>query len=209
MRFSKALFISILFIIALYSSLYGNLSVSNKTLFEGRDETQTDGSRASTGDITFITNTMITNYSTGEDAQSIIIDGDSIISPTGSSITTFKYVAPIEETTTHPFRYTEVSFLIAFPFIYTYSVFLVAGFDMLDNILLSSGTAYTQLTTSSLIFTFAAAIFASAAIAYDNYSHVYGKKAREASVSVSFIPTIESVDKKTSAGFAFVFSYPW
>lgn len=205
MKFVKTVLI-LIFFIAQYSNLHANLSVSNKTIFENRDESNTN---KHIGAITFITNTMTTNYVMDTNAQSIIIEGDSITTSTGEDFTTFRYVTPITENQTHPFRYTEVSFLITFPFIYTYGILLVAGFDLLDSIFTSSGSAYSQLTTSQLIFTFAAATLGGAAVAYDNYSRVYGNRAKESEFNVSFIPILENVDKKTNAGFLFSFSYPW
>ncbi len=206
MKLGKTVFMLILSI-ALCSSLHANISVSNKTIFDDLNESI---SNTPIGATTFITNTINTNYIMSDNAQSIVIEGNDMMMTTGGNLAGFQYVAPIDEAKTHPFRYTEVSFLIAFPFVYTYGILVVAGFDALDSMFPSSGTPHSELETSQLIFSFAAAIFASAAVAYDNYSRVYGKRAKETSLNIGFAPIIETMDNgKTSTGFLFSFSYPW
>ncbi len=188
------------------SSLYANISVSNKSNFESLSNNTIKATN-------FITNTMTTNYIMGEDTQSITIDGNSqLLEPTTSNdIITFEYIEPIGRKNTHPFRYTEVSFFIAFPFVYTYALLAVTGFDMLESFAKSdmNRSAYKQLQTSELLFTFIGATFAAAAIGYANYSRVYGKKSRENKPSFSFSPTVETIGRQTGAGFIFSFSYPY
>ncbi len=202
MKFDKTIFI-LMFSIVLNTGLYANISVSNKSIFDnmGKD---------SIGATTFITNTMTTNYIMSENAHSILVEGNDIIN-TNDNIATFEYITPIEREKTHPFRYTEVSFFITFPFIYTYSLLAVTGADALQNITPTdtSRSAYRSLQTSELLFTFVGATFAAAAVGYANYSRVYGKQSRESTLNISLSPVVETIGRQTGAGFIFTFSYPY
>ncbi len=205
MKLLKAVFI-LIFSITLCGKLYANISVSNKSIFEYRENEHI-------GATNFITNTMLTNYVLDKNANTIIIEGNDIRSKntTASNVETFEYIPPISGEKTHPFRFTEVSFFIAFPFIYTYSLLAVSGFNALEDITPAdvSRSAYKQLQTSELLFTFVGATFAAAAVGYANYSRVYGKRSKENNFNASFTPTIETIDNKTSTGFIFTLSYPY
>lgn len=110
---------------------------------------------------------------------------------------------------THPFRYTEVTFLLSGFLSYTYASFLVFGLDALENSFVRPSTTgrsrYKSLWISATLFEVTAGIVFGAAVAYDGYQRIYGKK--KDGMSFNFVPYYEPINK--DAGFIFSLSYPY
>lgn len=110
---------------------------------------------------------------------------------------------------THPFRYTEVTFLLSGFLSYTYASFLVFGLDALENSFVRPSTTgrsrYKSLWISATLFEVTAGIVFGAAVAYDSYQRIYGKK--KDGMSFNFVPYYEPINK--DAGFMFSLSYPY
>ena len=108
----------------------------------------------------------------------------------------------------HPFRYTEVTFILSSFLSYTYASFLVYGLDALENSFVEPSTTgrarYKSLWISATIFEVTAGIIFGAAVAYDSYQRIYGKK--KEGMSFNFVPYYEPINK--DAGFMFSLSYP-
>ena len=110
---------------------------------------------------------------------------------------------------THPFRYTEVTFLLSGFLSYTYASFLVFGLDALENSFVRPSTTgrsrYKSLWISATLFEVTAGIVFGAAVAYDSYQRIYRKK--KDGMSFNFVPYYEPINK--DAGFIFSLSYPY
>lgn len=108
----------------------------------------------------------------------------------------------------HPFRYTEVTFILSSFLSYTYASFLVYGLDALENSFVEPSTTgrarYKSLWISATIFEVTAGVIFGAAVAYDSYQRIYGKK--KEGMSFNFVPYYEPINK--DAGFMFSLSYP-
>ena len=198
MKINKIIFILMLFT---STALYSNISVSNKIIIEEKKYAPVEET----------INIIQTNYIIDENSSSYIkIDGDDIVE-NKNDLAVFQYFPPPDYTRTNPFRYTEVSFFITFPFIYTYALLISGGFNAIEELTPRDRdrSAYRRLQTSELLFTFIGATLCAAAVAYGNYSDVYGKRSREQKPTVSFAPVVETVGNNTGAGFIFSFSYPY
>ena len=108
----------------------------------------------------------------------------------------------------HPFRYTEVTFILSSFLSYTYASFLVFGLDALENTFVQPSTTgrarYKSLWISATIFEVTAGVIFGAAVAYDSYQRIFGKK--KEGMSFNFVPYYEPINK--DAGFMFSLSYP-
>lgn len=108
----------------------------------------------------------------------------------------------------HPFRYTEVTFILSSFLSYTYASFLVFGLDALENSFVEPSTTgrsrYKSLWISATIFEVTAGVIFGVAVAYDSYQRIYGKK--KEGMSFNFVPYYEPINK--DAGFMFSLSYP-
>ena len=120
--------------------------------------------------------------------------------------------SPILESSTytsHPFRYTEVTFLLTAFFSYTYATFIVFGLDAIENANITTSTTgrsrYKRLWISSTLFEITAAVFCGAAVAYDSYQRVFGKNKNDG-FTFNFVPIYEPINKE--AGFLFTLSHP-
>ncbi len=109
----------------------------------------------------------------------------------------------------NPLRYTEVTFILTAFFSYSYATYLVFGLEALENVNVAPSTTgrnrYKKLWVSSMLFEITAGIFCGAAVAYDSYQRVYGKKKNEG-FSFNFMPFYEPINK--DAGFLFSLQYP-
>lgn len=134
------------------------------------------------------------------------MEGDKIINQKGVSSSPVMIEEPYKS---NPFRYTEVTFLLTAFFSYTYATYLVFGLDSLETANVAPSTTgrnrYKSLWISATIFEITAAVFCGAAVAYDSYQRVYGKKKNEG-VSFNFVPYYEPFYK--DAGFVFSLSHP-
>ncbi|TKZ27924.1 hypothetical protein [Brachyspira catarrhinii] len=116
----------------------------------------------------------------------------------------------IEDTyKSHPFRYTEVTFILSSFLSYTYASFLVFGLDALENTFVQPSTTgrsrYKSLWISTTAFEVTAGVIFGIAVAYDSYQRVYGKK--KEGMSWNFVPYYEPINR--DAGFMFSLSYPY
>ncbi|WP_295161669.1 hypothetical protein [uncultured Brachyspira sp.] len=114
----------------------------------------------------------------------------------------------IEDTyKSNPFRYTEVTFILTAFFSYTYATYLVFGLEALESANVVPSTTgrgmYKNIWISSMLFEITAALFCGAAVAYDSYQRVYGKK--KEGFSFNFTPFYEIANK--DAGFIFSLNY--
>lgn len=133
------------------------------------------------------------------------MDGTNIIKQNG----VMNYpVIPENTYKSHPFRYTEVTFILTAFFSYTYATYIVFGLDSLETANVVTSTTgrnrYKKLWISSTLFEITAAVFCGAAVAYDSYQRVYGKK--KDGFSFNFVPYYEPFNK--DAGFVFSLSHP-
>ena len=108
----------------------------------------------------------------------------------------------------NPFRYTEVTFILTAFFSYTYATYLTLGLTSIENanVITTTGRSrYKTLWISSTLFEITAGLFCGAAVAYDSYQRVYGKKKNDG-FSFSFVPFYEPINK--DAGFVFSLNHP-
>lgn len=134
------------------------------------------------------------------------MEGNNIINQKG---VVSSPVIPEDPYKSNPFRYTEVTFILTVFFSYTYATYLVFGLDAIENGSVAPSTTgrnrYKSLWISSMLFEITAGLFCGAAVAYDSYQRVYGKKKNDG-FSFNFMPFYEPVNK--DAGFLFSLSHP-
>lgn len=148
-----------------------------------------------------------TNFQIGEKHSVIKLEGTNVIENSGVGV--FEYIPDDRYQKSDPFRYTEVSFFIAIPFIYTYSTLSVFLFNSFESLTVAdrNRTAYKSLKTSELLFTLLGSSVCAAGIAYANYQRIYGKQ--ESKVNMTLIPYMDFNNNRTDSGFMFSFSYPY
>ena len=133
------------------------------------------------------------------------MQGTNIINQRGVTSSSIIFEPPYKS---HPFRYTEVSFILSSFLSYTYASFLVFGLDALENTFVQPSTTgrarYKSLWISATIFEVTAGVIFGAAVAYDSYQRIFGKK--KEGMSFNFVPYYEPINK--DAGFMFSLSYP-
>ncbi|WP_297298380.1 hypothetical protein [uncultured Brachyspira sp.] len=145
------------------------------------------------------------NIDTNSVNSVFMMEGNNIIKQNG---VTSSPIMINNDNRTHPFRYTEVTFLLTAFFSYTYATYLVFGLDAIETANVAASTTgrnrYKSLWISATLFEITAAVFCGAAVAYDSYQRVYGKK--KEGFSFNFMPYYEPVYK--DAGFLFSLSHP-
>lgn len=133
------------------------------------------------------------------------MQGTNIINQRGVTSSSIIFEPPYKS---HPFRYTEVTFILSSFLSYTYASFLVFGLDALENTFVQPSTTgrarYKSLWISATIFEVTAGVIFGAAVAYDSYQRIFGKK--KEGMSFNFVPYYEAINK--DAGFMFSLSYP-
>lgn len=133
------------------------------------------------------------------------MQGTNIINQRGVTSASIIFEPPYKS---HPFRYTEVTFILSSFLSYTYASFLVFGLDALENTFVQPSTTgrarYKSLWISATIFEVTAGVIFGAAVAYDSYQRIFGKK--KEGMSFNFVPYYEPINK--DAGFMFSLSYP-
>lgn len=133
------------------------------------------------------------------------MQGTNIINQRGVTSSSIIFESPYKS---HPFRYTEVTFILSSFLSYTYASFLVFGLDALENTFVQPSTTgrarYKSLWISATIFEVTAGVIFGAAVAYDSYQRIFGKK--KEGMSFNFVPYYEPINK--DAGFMFSLSYP-
>ena len=133
------------------------------------------------------------------------MQGTNIINQRGVTSSSIIFEPPYKS---HPFRYTEVTFILSSFLSYTYASFLVFGLDALENTFVQPSTTgrarYKSLWNSATIFEVTAGVIFGAAVAYDSYQRIFGKK--KEGMSFNFVPYYEPINK--DAGFMFSLSYP-
>lgn len=133
------------------------------------------------------------------------MQGTNIINQRGVTSSSIIFEHPYKS---HPFRYTEVTFILSSFLSYTYASFLVFGLDALENTFVQPSTTgrarYKSLWISATIFEVTAGVIFGAAVAYDSYQRIFGKK--KEGMSFNFVPYYEPINK--DAGFMFSLSYP-
>lgn len=133
------------------------------------------------------------------------MQGTNIINQRGVTSSSIIFEPPYKS---HPFRYTEVTFILSSFLSYTYASFLVFGLDALENTFVQPSTTgrarYKSLWISATIFEVTAGVIFGAAVAYDSYQRIFGKK--KEGMSFNFFPYYEPINK--DAGFMFSLSYP-
>lgn len=133
------------------------------------------------------------------------MQGTNIINQRGVTSSSIIFEPPYKS---HPFRYTEVTFILSSFLSYTYASFLVFGLDALENTFVQPSTTgrarYKSLWISATIFEVTAGVIFGAAVAYDSYQRIFGKK--KEGMSFNFVPYYEPINK--DAGFIFSLSYP-
>ena len=133
------------------------------------------------------------------------MQGTNIINQRGVTSSSIIFEPPYKS---HPFRYTEVTFILSSFLSYTYASFLVFGLDALENTFVQPSTTgrarYKSLWISATIFEVTAGVIFGAAVAYDSYQRIFGKK--KEGMSFNFVPYYEPINK--DAGFMFSLSYP-
>ena len=133
------------------------------------------------------------------------MQGTNIINQRGVTSSSIIFEPPYKS---HPFRYTEVTFILSSFLSYTYASFLVFGLDALENTFVQPSTTgrarYKSLWISATIFEATAGVIFGAAVAYDSYQRIFGKK--KEGMSFNFVPYYEPINK--DAGFMFSLSYP-
>lgn len=158
--------------------------------------------RNDTNDINNSNNLKITNNS----ISFFEMWGTNIINQSGVMNSPVEIENPYRS---HPFRYTEVSFILSSFLAYTYASFLVFGLDALENTFVQPSTTgrsrYKSLWISTTAFEVTAGVIFGIAVAYDSYQRVYGKK--KEGMSWNFVPYYEPINK--DAGFMFSLNYPY
>lgn len=133
------------------------------------------------------------------------MQGTNIINQRGVTSSSIIFEPPYKS---NPFRYTEVTFILSSFLSYTYASFLVFGLDALENTFVQPSTTgrarYKSLWISATIFEVTAGVIFGAAVAYDSYQRIFGKK--KEGMSFNFVPYYEPINK--DAGFMFSLSYP-
>lgn len=133
------------------------------------------------------------------------MQGTNIINQKGVTSSSIIFEPPYKS---HPFRYTEVTFILSSFLSYTYASFLVFGLDALENTFVQPSTTgrarYKSLWISATIFEVTAGVIFGTAVAYDSYQRIFGKK--KEGMSFNFVPYYEPINK--DAGFMFSLSYP-
>lgn len=133
------------------------------------------------------------------------MQGTNIINQRGVTSSSIIFEPPYKS---HPFRYTEVTFILSSFLSYTYASFLVFGLDALENTFVQPSTTgrarYKSLWISATIFEVTAGVIFGAAVAYDSYQRIFVKK--KEGMSFNFVPYYEPINK--DAGFMFSLSYP-
>lgn len=133
------------------------------------------------------------------------MQGTNIINQRGVTSSSIIFEPPYKS---HPFRYTEVTFILSSFLSYTYASFLVFGLEALENTFVQPSTTgrarYKSLWISATIFEVTAGVIFGAAVAYDSYQRIFGKK--KEGMSFNFVPYYEPINK--DAGFMFSLSYP-
>lgn len=134
------------------------------------------------------------------------MQGTNIISQSGVINSPVEIEDPYKS---HPFRYTEVTFILSGFLSYTYASFLVFGLDALENTFVQPSTTgrsrYKSLWISTTAFEVTAGVIFGIAVAYDSYQRIYGKK--KEGMSWNFVPYYEPINR--DAGFMFSLSYPY
>ena len=134
------------------------------------------------------------------------MQGTNIISQSGVINSPVEIEDPYKS---HPFRYTEVTFILSSFLSYTYASFLVFGLDALENTFVQPSTTgrsrYKSLWISTTAFEVTAGVIFGIAVAYDSYQRIYGKK--KEGMSWNFVPYYEPINR--DAGFMFSLSYPY
>lgn len=158
--------------------------------------------RNNTNDMDNSNNLKITNNS----ISFFEMSGTNIINQSGVITSPVEIENPYRS---HPFRYTEVTFILSSFLSYTYASFLVFGLDALENTFVQPSTTgrvrYKSLWISTTIFEVTAGVIFGVAVAYDSYQRVYGKK--KEGISYNFVPYYEPINR--DAGFMFSLSYPY
>lgn len=158
--------------------------------------------RNNTNDMDNSNNLKITNNS----ISFFEMSGTNIINQSGVITSPVEIENPYRS---HPFRYTEVTFILSSFLSYTYASFLVFGLDALENTFVQPSTSgrsrYKSLWISTTIFEVTAGVIFGVAVAYDSYQRVYGKK--KEGMSFNFVPYYEPINR--DAGFMFSLSYPY
>lgn len=158
--------------------------------------------RNNTNDMDNSNNLKITNNS----ISFFEMSGTNIINQSGVITSPVEIENPYRS---HPFRYTEVTFILSSFLSYTYASFLVFGLDALENTFVQPSTTgrarYKSLWISTTIFEVTAGVIFGVAVAYDSYQRVYGKK--KEGMSFNFVPYYEPINR--DAGFMFSLSYPY
>ena len=148
------------------------------------------------------------NIDTNTVKSFFMMDGNNIINQSGVSSSPV-LLDESYGSNSNPFRYTEVTFILTAFFSYTYATYLVFGLDAIENGSVAPSTTgrnrYKSLWISSMLFEITAGLFCGAAVAYDSYQRVYGKKKNDG-FSFNFMPFYEPVNK--DAGFLFSLSHP-
>ena len=115
------------------------------------------------------------------------MQGTNIINQRGVTSSSIIFEPPYKS---HPFRYTEVTFILSSFLSYTYASFLVFGLDALENTFVQPSTTgrarYKSLWISATIFEVTAGVIFGAAVAYDSYQRIFGKK--KEGMSFNFVP---------------------
>lgn len=118
-------------------------------------------------------------------------------------------VIPEEPYRSNPFRYTEVTFILAGFLSYSYASLIVFGLDTIENSFVQPSTSgrsrYKSLWVSATIFEITAAVIFGATVAYDSYQRIYGKK--KDGLSFNFVPYYEPFQKDAGIMFSFNYSY--
>ncbi len=150
---------------------------------------------------------LASKYSTDTNNINSVLQmqGTNIINQRGVTSSSIIFEPPYKS---HPFRYTEVTFILSSFLSYTYASFLVFGLDALENTFVQPSTTgrarYKSLWISATIFEVTAGVIFGAAVAYDSYQRIFGKK--KEGMSFNFVPYYEPINK--DAGFMFSLSYP-
>ena len=147
------------------------------------------------------------NIDTNTVKSFFMMDGNNIINQSGVSSSPV-LLDESYGSNSNPFRYTEVTFILTAFFSYTYATYLVFGLDSLENANVAPSTTgrnrYKSLWISSTLFEITAAVFCGAAVAYDSYQRVFGKK--KEGFSFNFMPYYEPITQ--DGGFVFSLSHP-
>lgn len=146
------------------------------------------------------------NIDTNSASSFFSMEGTNIINQSG----VISSPVILENTTkSNPFRYTEVTFILTAFFSYTYATYITFGLSSIENANIATSTTgrsrYKTLWISSTLFEITAGLFCGAAVAYDSYQRIYGKKKNDG-FSFRFMPFYEPINQ--DAGFIFSLNHP-